>query len=80
MSSSLIGNRIPSQSLWDLNISQANFKLGKGKLSSDTILPKENFNYLPECLKILGYCEVAILNVICIFFVAWLIRNRNEKL
>jgi len=48
-------------------------------LINDVVVPQQNMNYLPQGLKILGYVEVAFLNVAGFSALIWLMVNRRQK-
>ena len=65
---------------WTYNLTGMYFKTGKfGVLPSETVLPIQNFNYLPNSLKYLGYFEVAFLNTICLICILWVWINRATR-
>ena len=66
---------------WDIELDQVQWRSGQGMAfaPSETVLPVENPNFLPLGLKIWGYVEVALMNVVCIYCIIWLLRNAKEK-
>ena len=75
-----IGNWNPDLNVWQLNLSTANFKSGIGVLSHETVPPVENFNYLAEPFKILGYTEVGLLSFACLYCIIWLKLHEKSRI
>ena len=78
--SNSIGSWNSQLDIWQLNLSTANFKLGVGVLSHETVPPVENFNYLPFALRIIGYVEVALLNFACLCCIIWLKVHEKSRI
>lgn len=66
---------------WDIDVAAIQFRsgVGAGFIPSETVQPVQEMNYLPKGLKVLGYVEVAIMNIFCIYALIWLKLNEGDK-
>ena len=82
VTASSVGEWDHSTGTWSIEMASVQWRQGVGaaSLPAETLLPVQDPNFLPIGLKIWGYIEVAFMNLLCIFSIAWLYKNRNNKI